>query len=171
MTPEVQRVRNKSTAATPRGFTGQNAKLIFLLNTCIFFQYFYGVFCLWSVRSALISGVYHEHIQQPDADALCASFCSAYKTLISSELISPAHSTDRKQMSLISCVCPRQRAGTMRLHLFMHTDTTIQHKITPQPTTYQDTRTAATDKPQINKPGFIHTERNKPEVNNKHNKC
>ncbi len=92
-----------------------------------FLQYLSAVFCVCSVRSALtlISGVYHDHIQQPDTDAFCASFCSAYKTLISSELISPAHSADRKQMSLISCVCPRQRAGTMHAHA--HNNTTQDH--------------------------------------------
>ncbi len=130
-----------------------------------FLQYLYAVFCLCSVRSALtlISGVYHDHTQQPDADAFCASFCSAYKTLISSELISPARSTDRKQMSLISCVCPQQRAGTM------HT----QQYNTRSPLSRKHIRTREQQRPQINKPGLIHAERNKhenPEVNNKHNK-
>lgn len=60
MTPEVQHVRNKSTAATPRGFTGQNAKLIFLLNT--FFNIFMQCFVcgvsalLWS--AAFIMNTY-----------------------------------------------------------------------------------------------------------------
>ncbi len=121
-----------------------------------FLQYLYAVFCLCSVRSALISGVYHDHIQQPDTDASVLHSALPIKPsfpLSSSLQLAPQ--TGNRCPSFPVSVHGREPGQCM------HTHTTIQHKITPPPKTYQDTRTVAT----ADKQTWAHHQ--KPEVNNK----